>query len=96
MKNIKIWMLLLLLGFTGAGCDKDFDEINTNPNDPEEVPLTNVQVSGISQGVRRIHGASFDMTYAGLWAQHYAKIQYIDEDWYEYRPDALDAHWQGL
>ncbi|HNL38603.1 MAG TPA: SusD/RagB family nutrient-binding outer membrane lipoprotein [Saprospiraceae bacterium] len=96
MKNIKIWMLLLLLGFTGAGCDKDFDEINTNPNDPEEVPLTNVLVSGISQGVRRIHGASFDMTYAGLWAQHYAKIQYIDEDWYEYRPDALDAHWQGL
>lgn len=96
MKNIKIWMLLLLLGFTGAGCDKDFDEINTNPNDPEEVPLTNILISGISQGVRRVHGANFDATYAGLWAQHYAKIQYIDEDWYEYRPDAFDTHWQGL
>lgn len=41
-------------------------------------------------------GASMNMTYAGLWAQHYAKIQYIDEDWYEYRPDAITAHWDGL
>jgi len=36
------------------------------------------------------------MTYAGLWAQHYAKIQYIDEDRYAYRPSAIDAHWTGL
>ncbi len=96
MKNIKIWLLLLCVGFSSAGCDKDFDEINTNPNKPEEVPLTNILISGITQGVRRIHGASFDMTYAGLWAQQYAKIQYIDEDWYAYRPDAMDIHWQGL
>ncbi len=95
MKNIKIWLLLLAVVFSG-GCDKDFDEINTNPNAPENVPLTNVLLSSISQGVRRTHGASMNMTYAGLWAQHYAKIQYIDEDWYEYRPDAFTAHFDGL
>ena len=95
MKNIKIWMLVLLVGLSSA-CTKDFDSINTNPNRPEEVPLTNVLVSAISQGVRRTHGASMNMTYAGLWAQHYAKIQYIDEDWYEYRPDAFTAHWDNL
>ncbi len=95
MKNIKIWMLILLVGLSNA-CTKDFDSINTNPNRPEEVPLTNVLVSAISQGVRRTHGASMNMTYAGLWAQHYAKIQYIDEDWYEYRPDAFTGHWDGM
>ncbi|MBL7829271.1 MAG: SusD/RagB family nutrient-binding outer membrane lipoprotein [Saprospiraceae bacterium] len=95
MKNIKIWMLVLLIGLSNA-CTKDFDSINTNPNRPEEVPLTNVLVSAVSQGVRRTHGASMNMTYAGLWAQHYAKIQYIDEDWYEYRPDAMTAHWDGM
>lgn len=95
MKNIKIWLLLLMTVFAGS-CDKDFDEINTNPNRPEDVPQTNVLLSAISQGVRRTHGANMNMTYAGLWAQHYAKIQYIDEDYYEYRPDAFDAHWQGL
>lgn len=95
MKHIKIWILLLAVVFS-AGCDKDFDEINTNPNSAEEVPLTNVLLSGVSKGVRRTHGASMNMTYAGLWAQHYAKIQYIDEDWYEYRPDAVTGHWDGL
>lgn len=95
MKNIKIWLLLLAVVFSG-GCDKDFDEINTNPNRPENVPLTNVLLSSITQGVRRTHGASMNMTYAGLWAQHYAKIQYIDEDWYDYRPDAFTAHFDGL
>lgn len=95
MKNIKIWLLLLAVVFSG-GCDKDFDEINTNPNRPEDVPLTNVLLSSISQGVRRTHGANMNMTYAGLWGQHYAKIQYIDEDFYEYRPDAFTAHFDGL
>ena len=95
MKNIKILFLLLAAIFAG-GCEKDFDDINTNPNRPEDVPLTNVLLSSISQGVRRTHGASFNMTYAGLWAQHYAKIQYIDEDWYEYRPDALTGHWDNM
>ncbi|MBX2892707.1 MAG: SusD/RagB family nutrient-binding outer membrane lipoprotein [Saprospiraceae bacterium] len=95
MKNIKIWLMLAVI-MLSSGCDKDFDAINTNPNLPENVPLTNVLISGISQGVRRTHGASMNMTYAGLWAQHYAKIQYIDEDYYDFRPDAFDAHWQGL
>lgn len=95
MKNIKVWLLVLIVALSN-GCEKDFDSINTNPNRPEEVPLTNVLVSAISQGVRRTHGASMNMTYAGLWAQHYAKIQYIDEDWYEYRPDALTGHWDGM
>ncbi|TNE67975.1 MAG: SusD/RagB family nutrient-binding outer membrane lipoprotein [Bacteroidetes bacterium] len=95
MKNIKILLLLLAVVFSG-GCDKDFDEINTNPNRPEDVPLTNVLLSAVTQGVRRTHGASMNMTYAGLWAQHYAKIQYIDEDNYDYRPDAFTAHFDAL
>lgn len=95
MKNIKIWLLLLAVAFSG-GCDKDFDSINTNPNRPEDVPLTNILISSISQGVRRTHGDNMNMTYAGLWAQHYAKIQYIDEDYYDYRPDAFTAHFDGL
>jgi hypothetical protein len=96
MKNIKIWLMVLLVSLSSVGCEKGFDELNTNPNRPEEVPLTNVLLSSISKGVRRIFGANFNMTYAGLWAQHYAKFQYIDEDWYAYRPDAFDGHWQGM
>lgn len=93
MKKIFLF-LAVVIAFTG--CERNFEEINTNPNDPTEVPATNVLLSAITSGLNRVHGASMNMTYAGLWVQHYSKIQYIDEDNYNYRADAMDAHWTGL
>jgi len=93
MKKIFLF-LAVIIAFTG--CERNFEEINTNPNDPTEVPATNVLLSAITSGLSRVQGASMNMTYAGLWVQHYAKIQYIDEGWYSYRADAIDAHWTGL
>jgi hypothetical protein len=63
MKNIKIWLLILAVAFSGVACEKDFDQINTNPNRPEVVPATNILLSAVSQGIRRTHGASMNMTY---------------------------------
>ena len=96
MKNIRILFLLLMVLGLNNSCTKDFEEINTNPNAPTAVPLTNILVQAISSGVRTVHGSGMDMTYAGLWSQHYAKIQYIDEDFYDYRPDAINAYFTGL
>jgi hypothetical protein len=93
MKKIFLF-LAVIIAFTG--CERNFEEINSNPNDPTEVPATNVLLSSITSGLNRVHGASMNMTYAGLWVQHYSKIQYIDEDNYNYRADAMDAHWTGL
>lgn len=94
MRN-KFFLFLLVIGLL-PGCTENFDEINSNPNEPEAVPLTNLLISGISRGVDIIGGASMNMTYAGLWAQHYAKIQYIDEDYYQFRESAMESHWSGL
>jgi hypothetical protein len=43
MKNIKVWMLILMVAFSNA-CTKDFESINTNPSRPEEVPLQNASI----------------------------------------------------
>ena len=94
MKKIVFVLMALVVGL--SACDRNFEEINTNPNDPTTVPNTNILLSSLISGMDRIHGASMNMTYAGLWVQHYAKIQYIDEDRYAYRPSAIDAHWTGL
>ena len=94
MKNKYLIAVLILSLF--SACTKDFDEINTNPNSPESVPQTNLLISGITRSMDRIGGASMNMTYAGLWAQHYAKIQYIDEDYYQFRESTLEGHWNGL
>lgn len=88
--------VLVVVASTLPACTDNFAELNTNPNSPTEVPSTNILVSAISNSVSRIQGANMNMTYAGLWCQHYAKIQYIDEDYYSYRTAAMDGHWTGL
>lgn len=97
MKNFLYKLfLMLVIAVTIPACTDDFAELNTNPNAPTDVPSTNILVSVITNTVIRTHGADMNMTYAGLWAQHYAKIQYIDEDYYSYRTGNMDAHWTGL
>jgi len=95
MKNIltKLLIIFMLIPITFTSCTEDFEQMNINPNQPTAVPNTNLLISSITSGVRRIHGSSFNMTYAGLWSQQYAKIQYIDEDTYSYRDAAFDSHW---
>ncbi|MEZ4774469.1 MAG: SusD/RagB family nutrient-binding outer membrane lipoprotein [Bacteroidia bacterium] len=91
----KLFFLVVVASVFPA-CTDNFAELNTNPNAPTDVPSTNILVSAITNSVSRIHGADMNMTYGGLWAQHYAKIQYIDEDYYSYRTANMDAHWTGL
>lgn len=93
--SYKFLTALLVVSLLSA-CTKNFEEFNTNPNEPEVVPLTNLLISGLTRSIDRINGASMNMTYAGLWAQHYAKIQYIDEDYYQFRESAMEAHWEAL
>ncbi len=41
MKKNKYSMLFVLLLFVLSGCTKDFEEMNTNPNLPVDVPIAN-------------------------------------------------------
>ena len=86
----------LVLALGASACDEGLTEINQNPNEPEQVPADNVFANGISAGVGRAFGANFNMTLTGLWAQHVAKIQYIDEDRYDLRDQTVNAHWTGF
>lgn len=87
-------ILALTLG-VGA-CDEGLTEINQNPNAPEDVPASNLFAQGIFSSVSRAFGANFNMTLTDLWAQHVAKIQYIDEDRYDLRDATVNTHWNGF
>ncbi|GAB3200693.1 hypothetical protein ABID22_003544 [Pontibacter aydingkolensis] len=86
----------LLLGFSLSSCDKDFEEINRNPNAPEDVPASVILPAAEQSAVSRLFGASVNLTYASTWAQHIAKIQYIDEDRYNFRASDFSTHWDQL
>jgi len=92
MKNtIKFSAIILILVGLGLSCTKDFEEINTNPNSPTDVPainvFTNVEISSVNNWL----GGWIQHTYLGCWAQHWAKIQYIDEDKYQVRAGQQDG-----
>lgn len=86
----------LLLGLGLASCDKDLEEINKNPNAPEDVPASVILPSAQQSAVSRLFGASVNLTYTSTWAQQIAKIQYIDEDRYNFRPSDFSTHWDAI
>ncbi len=99
MKNNKIKIVLfgvlasLILFYS---CTEDFTELNTNPNNPTDVPAVNILVHAIATGINREVGSGWlTHTYLGPWSQIMAKIQYIDEGRYIYRPTSINYFWNG-
>lgn len=87
------------MAFGTTSCFKNFEDMQVNPNYPTDVDpgslFANATFSRIG-GIYGVQAEDFNMTGAGLWAQQYAKIQYIDEDWYEYRSNVVDGYWKYM
>ena len=84
MKYSKV-ILVLALVFNIGSCTKDFEEMNTSPNSPTDVPAVNVFTHVIIASVTEELGDWIQHTYLGCWSQQWCKIQYIDEDKYQTR-----------
>lgn len=90
-KSIKFSAIILLLVGLGFSCTKNFEEINTNPNSPTDVPAINVFTNVEVNSVNNWLGGWLQHTYLGCWSQQWAKIQYIDEDKYQVRGGQQDG-----
>lgn len=93
MKTLK-YILPLIAGFLLIGaCTDDFEEINTNPNEPSEVPASFL----ISTVQKRFMDDTWDEWMNGrfglLYAQYWAQNQYSEESQYGYRPSVVDSYW---
>jgi len=79
-------------------CTKDFDKINTNPNDPEltaalpELLLPNV----IENMTERTFEIFLGHEMGNCWVQHMAKVQYTDEDRYVPRSAVINNTWTSF
>ena len=88
-------VLLATTVFTAA-CDKGLADINENPNAPTDVPAQYLMPEVTRSTVEQIYYNWFNLEFTGLFAQHYAKIQYVEEDQYELRPSVVDGFWQTM
>ena len=86
----------LALVLAAGACDDGLTDLNVDPNNPPFVSATTLLPNAEASAVNRALGSNFNLTMFGLWSQSFAKIQYIDEDWYELRSTTVDAHWAGF
>ncbi len=93
-KNIMKFIVLASLSiFVLIGCTDKFREINTDPDRAKDAPATNVMAFTL-----RYMGSTFfdvwaDMSEPSTYAGYLAKIQYIDEARYQYRPGTVENNW---
>jgi hypothetical protein len=76
-----------------TSCMEDWNELNTNPNQPSEVPATNVFGSGITVVAGQLFGERIGIYYAGTWSGQLAAIGLGD---YEFRVDINNRQWDNL
>ncbi len=87
----------IVLALGSAACfDDGITGVNDNPNSPTEVQPQVLFPQGVTAAVAQARGSGFDLTFTGLWAQYYSKVQYVDEDWFQIRPTTIDAYWSNF
>lgn len=84
------------LALAAAGCDQGLTDINVNPNAPTDVGPQFLFPQGAVAVTNLVRGQGMDLTMTSLWAQHYAKVQYTEEDWYDIRPGTIDTWWSAF
>ena len=91
MKKI-IYITLISLGFVFiSSCTKNFEDINTNPNFPDQAPLTNVFANVIEDISERF--GTTEMEYAAAYVGHVTKGTYTEVTTYMGTPSS--SVWNG-
>ncbi|KPK82678.1 MAG: hypothetical protein AMS27_14340 [Bacteroides sp. SM23_62_1] len=78
---------------TIGSCTENFEELNTDPNNPVDVPAINIFTNTIQRSIDRQGGGWIQHTYLGVWCQQWCKVQYIDED--RYQPREMSGDFDG-
>lgn len=96
MKKIQYSFLLFLSIFVLGSCTKNFDKINTDPNNPTTAPATNLLAYSIQDFGAHLWDSWGDIDEPESYSGQIAKIQYIDESRYQFRSGTLENMWTYL
>ncbi|QQS27757.1 MAG: SusD/RagB family nutrient-binding outer membrane lipoprotein [Sphingobacteriales bacterium] len=91
MKNITLIFALAVGLIFFMGCDKDFEEINSNPNDPVAVPSGLLIADVVFNAGNSLYSTFVGGDMGSCWAQHWGKVQYNDEERYQPRGSVIET-----
>ncbi|GJM62956.1 SusD/RagB family nutrient-binding outer membrane lipoprotein [Persicobacter diffluens] len=93
-KNIAFGIGLSALSL--MGCTKNFDEINTDPNEPDMVPTYSLFYNGTRVIMDESRGQWYGLRGSDIWMQYIGQRNYLDEDRYFYRESSVNGGWREL
>lgn len=92
LKNI-IFYLLAALAFTISSCVKELDKVNVNPNATQIAQPDYLLTAAIKTTSDTYWGVSNNLNSSLLFVQHWAKIQYTEEDRYIFSNSSFSSLW---
>lgn len=98
MKNIfKPFFLLTVMGLSFIiSCDSDFEETNTDPDEPTEISV-DLQLGFIERSlINQLYDTFLAGECASTWPQHISKPIYNDADRYYPRLGSINSFWNTL
>jgi len=95
MKKI-IYLFVASCALALTSCDKDFEEINTSPNQSQETDPNLLLASTIINTQNVMYNAQVGGDMGLAWAQHWSKVQYNDEEKYIPRRALMNSVWTNL
>ncbi|MDN3588293.1 SusD/RagB family nutrient-binding outer membrane lipoprotein [Pedobacter aquatilis] len=93
-KNILYSLLSITLLL--ASCAKELDEVNINPNATENAQPDYLLTAAIKNTTDAYWGTTNNMNSSLLFSQHWAKVQYTEEDRFIYSNSSFTSLWSTL
>lgn len=95
MKKNIIYSLITLSIFA-TSCKKELDEVNINPNVTENAQPDYLLTAAIKNTADAYWGTTNNMNSSLLFVQHWAKVQYTEEDRFIYTNSSFTTLWSTL
>ena len=93
MKRFKITLFLFASLLLTVSCDKDFAEINQDPNNPTSLPSHLLLPNVIRSAQNQLNTTFVGGDMGSCWSQQFAKVQYNDEARYIPRQGVISGVW---
>lgn len=96
MKVLKYMFYIIMINIFLVSCDKNFETINANIDDPTIIPSSMIIGTVVRDVSNQLYSAFNGNEIGENWIQHQSLIQYNDPDRYKPRISSMDGMWNNF